>query len=98
MEYETVPLINGILYVPEQFEEAIHANLEYRAMKRKVEKNGRGEGLLRTYKANRNEAEIDAITDIEMPSFDQLLAIGKIWESKIPVSIQGGINNNFGKF
>ena len=94
-EYKTVPLIDDVLYVPEQFEDAIHARLAFNLMKRRIELNGRGEGLLRTYKQLSTEAENDAIMDVDFPSWEELLEIGRIWESKIPLRLERGASNNF---
>lgn len=95
LEVKTVPKINGTLYVPIQFEKAIISDLTYRSMKKKVMKNGRGEGILTSFYKIKNAEEQEAIMDVEFPSWDEMIQIGNIWESKVPKGLKSGVQNNF---
>lgn len=95
LEYKTVPLVDGELYVPEQFQDAIIARMEYKQMKNKIASNGRGVELLREFRKEAEEKETNATTSVDFPSFDELINIGKIYESKVPASLKTGNKNNF---
>lgn len=95
LEYYTVPLVDETLFVPEQFENAIHATLKLIKMQKRIERSGRGEGLLAQYRKTAQSAEDLAVINVEFPSKEQLMLIGKIWESKVPKNLEYGNQNNF---
>lgn len=95
LEYNTYPFINGTLYIPFDFENAIIEHLRYVALRQKIETAGRGQGLLQTAYRIKEDAKQKAIIDVDFPSWDEWVRIGQIWESKVPVRVKKGFDNDF---
>ena len=95
LEYEAYPLLKGVLYITFEFEQAIIEHIRYILLRQKIESAGRGQGLLRTAYDIKEKAAQNAVSDVDFPSWDEWIQIGKIWESKVPLNLERGNREDF---
>ena len=98
LEYKALPIVDGELLMPENFVEPINLGLRTNRALTRAERTGKGITLWQSLKKEFEYKKEKAVVDVEFPSFQELIQIGKIWESKVPASISGGNTNNFNNF
>jgi hypothetical protein len=98
LEYKALPMVDGVLLMPENFVTPIALGLRVGRALDRAERTGKGITLWQSLNKQYEIKKEEAIVDVEFPSFEELMSIGKIWESKVPAGIPGANRNNFNNF